>query len=49
MKTLCLILSVLLIGAAFIASRYIRKEEENNVGNKLLRLIRKFDKWQMMR
>ncbi|MFB6457288.1 hypothetical protein ACE38W_18590 [Chitinophaga sp. Hz27] len=49
MKTLCLILSLLLIVAAFIASRYIRKEQENNVGNKFLRLIRKFDKWQMMR
>ncbi|RAJ82165.1 hypothetical protein CLV59_104390 [Chitinophaga dinghuensis] len=49
MKTLCLIISVCLIAAAYVASRYIRKEQENNVGNKFLRLIRKFDSWQMMR
>ncbi|SHM71704.1 hypothetical protein SAMN05444266_11094 [Chitinophaga jiangningensis] len=49
MKTLCLIISLLLIAAAVIATRYIRREQENNVGNKFLRLIRKFDSWQMMR
>ncbi|MBV7531557.1 hypothetical protein [Chitinophaga sp. sic0106] len=49
MKTLCLIISLLLIVAAVIATRYIRREQENNVGNKFLRLIRKFDSWQMMR
>ncbi|MBV8251637.1 MAG: hypothetical protein JO154_03440 [Chitinophaga sp.] len=49
MKTLFLIISLTLIAAAYIASRYIRKEQESNVGNKLLQLIRKFDSWQMMR
>ncbi|WP_291906280.1 hypothetical protein [Chitinophaga sp. CB10] len=49
MKTLCLVISLLMIAAAFVATRYIRREQENNVGNKFLRLIRKFDSWQMMR
>lgn len=49
MKTLFIILFVTVLIAAFIATYFIRKEQENSIGNKFLRLIRKFDSWQMMR
>ncbi|WP_212003478.1 hypothetical protein [Chitinophaga sp. HK235] len=49
MKTLFIILFLAVLLAAVIATILIRKEQENNVGNKFLRLIKKFDSWQMMR
>lgn len=49
MKTLFIILVLMALLAAVIATYVIRREQENNIGNKFLRLIRKFDSWQMMR
>ncbi|MBC9929587.1 hypothetical protein HGH92_00955 [Chitinophaga varians] len=49
MKTLFIILVLIALVAAVIATYMIRREQENNIGNKFLRLIRKFDSWQMMR
>lgn len=49
MKTLFIILVLVALLAAIIATYVIRREQENNIGNKFLRLIRKFDSWQMMR
>lgn len=49
MKTLFIILVLMALLAAIIATYVIRREQENNIGNKFLRLIRKFDSWQMMR
>ncbi|SKA31704.1 hypothetical protein SAMN04488128_103526 [Chitinophaga eiseniae] len=49
MKTLFIILVLMALLAAVIATFVIRREQENNIGNKFLRLIRKFDSWQMMR
>ncbi|QJB30293.1 hypothetical protein HF324_02605 [Chitinophaga oryzae] len=49
MKTLFIILILMALLAAVIATFIIRREQENNIGNKFLRLIRKFDSWQMMR
>lgn len=49
MKTLFIILVIVAVLAAVIATYIIRREQENNIGNKFLRLIRKFDSWQMMR
>ncbi|MBC9913297.1 hypothetical protein [Chitinophaga varians] len=49
MKTLFIILVLIALIAAVIATYMIRREQENNIGNKFLRLIRKFDSWQMMR
>ncbi|MCW3466811.1 hypothetical protein [Chitinophaga nivalis] len=49
MKTLMLILLIAVLLIASMATWFIRKEQENNIGNKFLRLIKKFDAWQMMR
>jgi hypothetical protein len=49
MKILFLSLITIVILGAIIASYFIKKEQENNIGNKFLRLIRKFDSWQMLR
>ncbi|NSL87431.1 hypothetical protein [Chitinophaga solisilvae] len=49
MKILCLILIVTVLFVAAIATYLIRREQQNNIGNKFLRLIRKFDSWQMLR
>lgn len=49
MKILCLILLVAVLFVALTATYFIKKEQENSIGNKFLRLIKKFDAWQMMR
>lgn len=49
MKILFLILLTAVFLVALIATYFIKKEEDNSIGNKFLRLIRKFDAWQMMR
>ncbi|WP_158563179.1 hypothetical protein [Chitinophaga silvatica] len=49
MKILFLIFITAVLLGAIVASYLIKKEQENNIGNKFLRLIRKFDSWQMLR
>lgn len=49
MKILFLILLTAVFLAAIAATYFIKKEQDNSIGNKFLRLIRKFDSWQMMR
>ncbi|MBO9730075.1 MAG: hypothetical protein J7623_15665 [Chitinophaga sp.] len=49
MKILFLTLLTVVVLVAFVATYFIKKEQENSIGNKFLRLIRKFDSWQMMR
>lgn len=49
MKILFLAIITAVVLGAFIATYFIKKEQENNIGNKFLRLIRKFDSWQMLR
>lgn len=49
MKTLCLILLLCIFAAALVLTYVVKKEQQSNIGNKFLKLIRKFDSWQMMR
>ncbi len=49
MKILFLLLLTAVLLAAIAATYFIKKEQDNSIGNKFLRLIRKFDSWQMMR
>lgn len=49
MKILFLLLLTAVFLAAIAATYFIKKEQDNSIGNKFLRLIRKFDSWQMMR
>ncbi len=49
MKTLCLIIFSILLVGAILATWFIKKEQNNRIGNKFLQMIRKFDSWQMMR
>lgn len=49
MKILFLILLTAVFLVALVATYFIKKEQDNSIGNKFLRLIRKFDSWQMMR
>ncbi|NLR80814.1 hypothetical protein FHW36_103374 [Chitinophaga polysaccharea] len=49
MKTLCLILLSVLLLVALVATYFIKKEQDNRIGNKFLQLMQKFDSWQMMR
>jgi hypothetical protein len=49
MKMLFLLLLSAVFLAALVATYFIKKEQDNRIGNKFLRLIRKFDSWQMMR
>ncbi|CAL1517625.1 hypothetical protein [Chitinophaga sp. MM2321] len=49
MKTLCLIVLMVMLVAALIATYFIRKEQEQSIGKKFLQLLKKFDSWQMMR
>ncbi|HEY9261589.1 hypothetical protein [Chitinophaga sp.] len=49
MKILFLILLSAVVLVALAATYFIKKEQDNRIGNKFLTLIRKFDSWQMMR
>jgi hypothetical protein len=49
MKLLCLILLLCVFVAALIMTYIVKREEQSSIGNKFLKLIRKFDSWQMMR
>ncbi|HVI47491.1 MAG TPA: hypothetical protein VM802_21645 [Chitinophaga sp.] len=49
MKIICLLLITVVLIVALVATYLIRKEQQNNIGNKFLQLIKKFDSWQMLR
>ncbi|MBS0032244.1 hypothetical protein ACTJJ0_33675 [Chitinophaga sp. 22321] len=49
MKILFLILLSAVLLVALVATYFIKKEQDNRIGNKFLHLLRKFDAWQMMR
>lgn len=48
-KVIFLIILLAVLAIALIMTWMVRKEQENRIGNKFLKLIRKFDSWQMMR
>ena len=51
MKTLFFILLLAMLGAAFVVSYLVSKEQRsmNKLSGTFIRLIQKFDSWQMMR
>lgn len=51
MKTICLILLMAVLCIALIATFLVNKEQRSmsKISNTFIKLIRKFDSWQMMR